>query len=207
MASSENANEGGGTWLIDSGCSNHMAGNKKLFQHLEEASNQTIRLGDGKSLLVHGIGSVVLYSNNGKKNTLTNVQYVPNLAHNLLSVGQLMGSGYSVEFAGGECIIKDATTRAKIARVCITSHRPFPLEVNDVGAANVAHKGEELSTLWHKRYGHLNQKSLKDLSEKQIVSSLSLISSAEPCELCSLGKQTRTEFLSKEARRATKLWN
>lgn len=48
MASSEDASERGDTWFIDSSCSNHMSRNRILFQHLEEASNQTIRLGDEK---------------------------------------------------------------------------------------------------------------------------------------------------------------
>ncbi|XP_039128958.1 uncharacterized protein LOC120265117 [Dioscorea cayenensis subsp. rotundata] len=75
--------------------------------------------GDGKILQVSGIGSIALRSGCGRTNTLTNVQYVPHLTHNLLSVGQLMSTGYSVEFA----------------------------EANDVGAANAAQSGEELSEI------------------------------------------------------------
>lgn len=50
MATSEDVHGAGGTWLIDSGCSNHMSGNRSLFQQLKEVHNQTIKLGDGKSL-------------------------------------------------------------------------------------------------------------------------------------------------------------
>lgn len=61
------------TWLIDSGCSNHMSGNKDLFHSLEDVAHQTVRLGDGKVLDVAGVGSVSLHSNSGKHNLLHNV--------------------------------------------------------------------------------------------------------------------------------------
>ncbi|XP_039135736.1 uncharacterized protein LOC120273158 [Dioscorea cayenensis subsp. rotundata] len=86
------------SWLINSGCYNHMSGNKDLFHRLEDMAHQTVRLGDGKVLNVASVGLVSLHSNSGKQNMLHNVQYVPQLAHNLLSVGQLMASVYSVVF-------------------------------------------------------------------------------------------------------------
>ena len=41
---------------------------------------------------------------------LHDVQFVPTLAHNLLSVGQLMTSGYSVMFDGSSCVINEKKT-------------------------------------------------------------------------------------------------
>lgn len=194
MASNSAVTEGGGTWLIDSGCSNHMSGDKMLFQRIDEAPNQTIRLGDGKILQVAGVGIIALRSSAGTINTLTNVQYVPNLAHNLLSVGQLMASGYSVEFFSEECVIRDISSNTKVAKIHITMHILFPLDADDVGAANVAQEEASLSELLHKRYGHLNFRSLKLLSKKQLVKGLPSISSTNPCEVCTLGKQTRLSF-------------
>lgn len=46
-----------------------------------------MRLGYGKVLKVEGIGNVLFRSSTGRTNILTNLQYVPNLVHNLLSVG------------------------------------------------------------------------------------------------------------------------
>lgn len=177
-------------------------GNEELFQQLKEVQNQTIKLGDGKSLQVKGVGSVILRSSCGKSNTLTNVQFVPDLAHNLLSVGQLMNSGYTVEFAEGECTIRDDVSKEKVAHVLMTSHRLFTLDANDVGAANVAQGEKETSHLWHKRYGHLNQRSLKCLSECKMVVGLPKITDIEACESCSLGKHKRDEFPVGQARRA-----
>lgn len=106
-----------------------------FFKHLKEVSNQTIRLGDGKILRVSGISSIALRSSCGRTNTLTNIQFAPHIMQNLLSVGQSMSSIYIMEFLGVECAVKDAASKAYVAQVCITSHRLFPLEANDVGVA------------------------------------------------------------------------
>lgn len=84
-----------------------MSGNKALFHSIEEGPHQTIRLSDGNTLQVAGVGTVLLQASSGKNHILSNVQFVPNLAHNLFSVGQLMSTSYNVEFSGGECLIKE----------------------------------------------------------------------------------------------------
>lgn len=79
--------EDGATWIIESGCLNHMTSNKDLFQCCEDVTQQTVKLGNGKVLKVSGLGTVSLQSSTGKASKLSQVQYVPELTHNLLSVG------------------------------------------------------------------------------------------------------------------------
>ena len=66
-----------------------------------------MRLDDDKEMEVVGKGIVTVTTKDGKIKLLHDVQYVPKLAHNLLSVKQLMTSGYYVMFEGDSCIIKD----------------------------------------------------------------------------------------------------
>lgn len=87
MAAVEEVKENEGTWLIDSGCSNHISGDRKLFHCIEATPKHSIKLGDGKALQVGRIGKVSLRSSSGKITTLNNVQFVPNLPHNFPSVG------------------------------------------------------------------------------------------------------------------------
>lgn len=117
MAGQVSEEEIGGMWLIDNGCSNHIPGNKELFETLESTLQHTVRLGDGKEMKVVGIGTVLFCSSTRKVSKLTRVQYVPQLAHNLLSMGQLMLSGYSIAFLDGECKIVDK--HANTLRVCV----------------------------------------------------------------------------------------
>ena len=51
--------------------------------------------------------------------------------------------------------------------------------------------------LWHKRIGHINIPTLKDVSKHEVVSGLPNFNSTrlrELCEACQLGKQTRKPF-------------
>lgn len=76
-----------------------------------------------------------------------------------------MNYGYSVEFTCGKRIIKDTSSATKIEFICMTPHRLFPLEADNVDSANVTQSEEALSDLWHRRFGHLNLKSLKCVRE------------------------------------------
>ena len=79
-------------WIIDSGCSNHMSG-RSLFKELDESGKSEFHLGNEKAMTVDGKGTIALKTSHGNVKLLHDVQYVPCLAHNLLSVGQLMNCG------------------------------------------------------------------------------------------------------------------
>ncbi|XP_022019233.1 uncharacterized protein LOC110919268 [Helianthus annuus] len=95
-------------WYLDSGCSNHMTGNKRLFTTLNESERREVRTGDNKRLEVLGSGDVTIKVR-GVEKKVPNVFYVEGLKHNLLSVGQLMQKGYEVNFHNHACVIKDPT--------------------------------------------------------------------------------------------------
>lgn len=80
----------------------------------------------------------------------------------------MMDSGFDVEFTKRVCNIMETESKARVAQVCMTTHKLFPLEADDVGAAYMAQDGD-VSDLWHRRYGHINTKSLKRLSDQQLV--------------------------------------
>ena len=147
--------------LIDSGCSNRMTGHKSLFNDLDLSKKIVVRLGDGKKMEVAGKGTVSLSTKDGKTKLLHGVQYIPGLVHNLLSVGQLNASGYSVLFEHECCTIKDNCTGVQLAKVQRLENNMFPLELSAVGYANAVVRCDEVSSLWHRRYGHLNFRSLK----------------------------------------------
>lgn len=94
-------------WLVDNGCFNHMTGMRELFQELNEYFKMKVRLGDNKEIQVMGRGTVAILPKQGNLELLHNVQFAPNLAHNLLSVGQILDSGYSNLFDKELCYIKD----------------------------------------------------------------------------------------------------
>lgn len=74
-------------WYLDSGCSNHMTGNKCWFLELDEGYRQQVKLGNDTRMEVVAKGSVRLQIN-GINHVIADVYYIPELKSNLLSIGQ-----------------------------------------------------------------------------------------------------------------------
>ena len=91
-------------WLIDSGASYHMGKDKAVFSTLNDCNTKNIFVGDDRSLIVEGFGTVHL--NNGQ---IQDVLCVPKLSCNLLSVYQITHSdeGKSVLFTPHQVVIQD----------------------------------------------------------------------------------------------------
>nr|GEY57190.1 integrase, catalytic region, zinc finger, CCHC-type, peptidase aspartic, catalytic [Tanacetum cinerariifolium] len=80
-------------WIIDSGCSKHMTGNRALLMNFVEKFLGTVYFGNNDFAVIAGYGDVVIGSMTIKK-----VYYVEGLGHNLFSVGQFCDKGLEVAF-------------------------------------------------------------------------------------------------------------
>lgn len=81
---------------------------------MDETQKYLVKLGDNKEIQLAGKGSVGVKIGNGEIKLIHNVQFVPKLAYNLLSVGQLMYNGYHLVFGNGKCRIMDEKDRCSI---------------------------------------------------------------------------------------------
>ena len=88
-------------WFLDSGCSNHMCGNKDMFCDLDSSFRESVKLGNDSKLTVQGKGKVRMEVN-GIVLMITGVFYVPDLKNNLLSIGQLQEKGMTVLIQHGK---------------------------------------------------------------------------------------------------------
>jgi hypothetical protein len=70
-------------WFLDSGCLNHMCGDKDMFYELNEEFRQLVKLGNNTRMTVLGKGKVKLFLD-GMQHMVTDVFYVPKLKNNLL---------------------------------------------------------------------------------------------------------------------------
>ena len=182
-------------WYLDSGCSNHMSGNKDIFVELNNNYSSQVKLGDGNLQCAQGKGVIAVQTQKGIKRYISYVLYVPNLTQNLLSVGQLLRKGYSVYFDNDKCEIVDKKNNIIVAKINMSSNKVFlfelPLE------KNFAFKSEQsnLSYLWRLRYGHLNSKGVRLLKQKNMVVRLpSIDGEGKICEGCIFGKMHRLPF-------------
>ena len=80
-------------YIIDSGCSHYMIGDKSKFITLTSYNGNSVRFGNNVPYLIKGKGSIKLID----KISCDNAYYVDGLKYNLLSVSQLNKLGCKVE--------------------------------------------------------------------------------------------------------------
>jgi hypothetical protein len=87
---------GGTSWIIDSGCTNHMTREKKMFTSYikNKDSQDTIIFGDGNQGKVKGLGKIAITT----EHSISNVFLVESLGYNLLFVSQFCRMCYNCLF-------------------------------------------------------------------------------------------------------------
>ncbi|WKA09042.1 hypothetical protein VitviT2T_026720 [Vitis vinifera] len=188
------------TWLIDSGCTNHMTYDQGLFKELDKTVTSKVRIGNGAYLAVKGKGTVAIEGHTGLK-LISNVLYVPEINQNLLSVGQLLEKGYKVLFEDNQCMIADAQGREVF--IVQMKGKGFALDLMQEEQAAI-HKEESNTMLWHRRLGHFHHSALLFMKKNDLGEGLPELEVKPPtCVACQYEKQTRLPFPQNKAWRAT----
>ena len=182
-------------WFLDSGCSNHMCGDKSAFVELINEGKHFVKCGNDSRMTVVGTGSVRL-AFNGTTFLIRNVYYVPELHKNLLSIGQLQERGLSILIQNGKCSIYHQS-KGLIVQTNMTSNRMFILfdesYTTPSPTDDCLHITADITNLWHQRFGHLHYKGLKTLQTLNMVHGLPTLDfTAIACSDCFTGKQHRT---------------
>jgi hypothetical protein len=93
------------TWLIDSGSSKHMAGQRDILSYiLENKFSQKVTLGDDYQYPIKGVGESNYKLNSINAMNMKDVLYVPGLKKNLLSISYLEKKGFIFSFIYGEVL-------------------------------------------------------------------------------------------------------
>ncbi|KAL6327560.1 hypothetical protein AAG906_021850 [Vitis piasezkii] len=149
-------------WFLDSGCTNHMTGNKNIFLDMDTTINSQVKMGNGDLVNVKGKGTYI-----------RDVLLVLALEQNLLSVGQLVEHGYKLNFEDNECTIYDKKQRRNLLKKIKTEkNRSFLIVFKYVENVALRMEDVEEAWLWHRRFGHLNFNSLKILCQRKMVQGL-----------------------------------
>ena len=76
-------------WYLDTGCNNHMCGDKSVFSDLDESFCNIVTFGDNSTVSIMGKGCVKIHTKENSNQSISNVFFAPDLKTNFLSVGQL----------------------------------------------------------------------------------------------------------------------
>lgn len=85
--------------------------------------------------------------------------------------------------------------RRLLAKVRRSRNRLYVLNLQPTKPVCLLSKRSSLAWCWHTRFGHLNFRALRNLSQKEMVTGLPNIDHIEQlCEGCLVGKQQRKPF-------------
>ncbi|KAE8673149.1 hypothetical protein F3Y22_tig00111810pilonHSYRG00151 [Hibiscus syriacus] len=160
-------------WIVDSGYSNHMTGDKQKLQNLSEYNGgRVVVTADNSRLPITHIGKTIVAPRyNTNQVQLQDVYHVPGIKKKLLSVAQLTSSGHYVLFG-----LQDV----KVYRDVKISETPTMegrrLESIYVMSAESAYvdrtRKNETSDLWHMQLGHVSYSKLSVMVKKSMLKGL-----------------------------------
>ena len=194
----------GEEWYLDSGCSNHMTAHREWLTNFDASKKTSIKLADNRKLALEGSGNIVMRSNFGGKVIIEDVFYVPDMKCNLMSIGQLVEKGFSVSMEGESLKLFDPKKKL-VLKSTLSKNRTYRCNISsDKMMCMSATIIEDAEALWHLRYGHLNFRSLSELSSKDLVHGLPKLSVKKSiCEICMKSKQSRLPFVYDAPKRAS----
>jgi len=107
-----------------------MIKNIDMFASLDKNIKTDVILGNGNKVSIEGKGRINIVTKTRDKKYIRDVFYILGLKHNLMSVGQMVGNGYTIDFAKNVCTIMDKCNNKKvIAKVRMTGNKMFPLNI------------------------------------------------------------------------------
>jgi hypothetical protein len=153
-----------------------------------------MRVGNGERVDILAKGTLHLRLPSGIILVLNKCYYVPTLSMNIISASRLSRDGYHFESVTNGCsIFKDGVFYVH-ARGCdglfildLVTH------INSVDVKRCKHGNDNATNIWHCHLGHIGIKRIKMLHKYGLLDSLDF-DSFDTCELCLLGKMTRTPF-------------
>nr|GEX32315.1 integrase, catalytic region, zinc finger, CCHC-type, peptidase aspartic, catalytic [Tanacetum cinerariifolium] len=185
-------------WIIDSGCSKHMTGNRALLTNFVEKFLGTVLFGNNDFAVIAGYEDVVIGSMTIKK-----VYYVKGLGHNLFSVGQFCHKGLEIAFRKSTCFVP--TEGGVDLLTGDRSSNLYTIALNEVASNSstclLAKASSSQSWLWHQRLSHLNFATINNLVKNNLVQGLPKMKFEKDhlCSACEQGKIHRKHHKSKTA--------
>lgn len=192
-------------WYLDSGASMHLTARNEWLVNQREPDLTEIICANKARLPVKCTGDVELETVVGRDSgtsslrvILKDVQFIPGLTTNLLSVGQLINNGNRVEFNSKGCKIYNVDN--VLVGTADLVGNVFKLNLNTSMALLVS--PVNTAELWHRRLGHINAEYLNKMPElvDGLVFSGKSDIQKQNCEVCCEAKQTRLPFPKKGSR-------
>lgn len=195
-------------WLVDSGASFHVTGDRSILYNYYDEPEEVYQ-SDGSKLFLTGFGEVIVTDVETKQIvTLRNVGFIPTLTVNLFSTAVIMNLDY------GRIVTENHSAKIYLHGVKVLVGRPGPSHLNVVVIRTIVERrssnpvvasvtGNQLE-LWHERLLHVNYRTRKKMARLQVVADLpTSLESPEllSCHPCVRGQMTEVRHSPVEKKR------
>jgi hypothetical protein len=156
-----------GIWVLDTRATNHMSGCRVAFTKLDTVVLGTMRFGNDSVARIEGHGTIMFMCKNGESQSLEGVYFIPRLATNIVSIGQLDEVGYKIDIDTGVMKIRDPRGLL-LARVKCEADHLYLVHINlgQPVCFAVCGRGDEVAWHWHKGFRHINMVALQKLARR-----------------------------------------
>jgi hypothetical protein len=186
---------GGTSWIIDSGCTNHMTGEKRMFSSYEKNDDpqRVITFGDGNQGLVKGLGKIPI----SPYHSISNVFLIESLGYNLLSVSQLCKMGYNCLFTDVDVTVFRRNDDSLAFKVVLDGQL-YLVDFTDNNAElnTCLISKTNMGWLWHRRLAHVGMMNLHKLLKGENILGLTNVhfEKYKICSACQAGKEVRVHY-------------
>ncbi|GJU19128.1 putative reverse transcriptase domain-containing protein [Tanacetum coccineum] len=177
-------------WIVDSGCSKHMTGDRSLLKNFVEKFMGTVRFGNDHFAAITGYGDYVQGNI-----TICHVYYVEGLGHNLFNVGQFCDGDLEVAFRSKTCYMRNLEGDDLL--IGYHESNLYTISIPDMAASLpvclMSKASSTKSWLWHRSLSHLNFGTINDLTKHDLVDGLLKFKYGKDhlCSACERGKSKK----------------
>jgi hypothetical protein len=163
-----NYKSGGRHWMLDSGCTQHMIKNGRMFTSIDDEGSECdkITFGDNRKGKVKGLGKIAISNDL----SISNVLLVESLSYNLLSIAQLCDLGLICKFSSKDVVITSIKSDVVIFKDFHYDNLYLvDFSSNDESFSTCLFTKSSKGWLWHKRLAHVGMNQLKKLINYNLV--------------------------------------
>jgi hypothetical protein len=192
--------------VLDSGCINHLTGEKKIFISFEKnnTTSDSITFGDSSQGKVLGHGKIAITT----KHSIFDVLLVESLDYNLLSVSQFCEIGYNCLFTNkGVIIFKRSNSSFAFRGILRGKLYLMDFVPEEVKLYKCLIAKRNMGWLWHRRLAHVGMRILHKLqSDGHILELTNIVFEKDrPCGACQAEKQVGAPHHAKNIMTTTRL--
>jgi hypothetical protein len=163
-----NYKSGGSHWVLDSGCTQHMTKNGRMFTSIDNEGSECdkITFGDNSKGKMKGLGKITISNDL----SILNVLLVESLRYNLLSVAQLCDLDLICKFSSKDVVIPSIESDGLIFKGFHYANL-YVVDFSSIDASlsTCLFTKSSKGWLWHRILTHVGMNQLKKLMKHDLV--------------------------------------